>query len=174
MRSAGSPRRVGSWGASDARRQGNWGHQGVVTAVAFSRDGKTLATASGRQTKEGDPLPGEIKLWNPATGELGGSLADLEGHLGGVSSLAFSRDGKTLASGSGLADINLQTGTFHSGEVRIWDVARRQERQLLRGHTNFVAAVAFHPEGRNLATAGLDRLEAAWQAVKAEERKAKS
>jgi WD40 repeat protein len=64
------------------------GHQGSVESVAFSPDGKTLATASFDNT---------IKLWNPTTGNI---ISTLNGHQDRVWSVAFSPDGKTLATGS--------------------------------------------------------------------------
>jgi hypothetical protein len=64
------------------------GHTGSVVSVAWSPDGKTLASGSGDKT---------IKLWEAATGKL---LTTLEGHTGTVVSVAWSPDGKTLASGS--------------------------------------------------------------------------
>jgi WD40 repeat protein len=64
------------------------GHDDRVWCLAFSRDGKMLASGSADTT---------IKLWDAATGN---ALATLTGHTHWVISVAFSPDGKTLASGS--------------------------------------------------------------------------
>lgn len=73
-------------------------HAEAVDSVAFSPDGRTLASGSG---------DGSVHLWEVATGTLRYAL---EGHAGGVGSVAFNPDGRTLASG------NWNT-------VRLWDVA---------------------------------------------------
>src|SRR5438270_13573706 len=64
------------------------GHTGHVVSVAYSPDGKTLASAS---------YDGMLKLWDMATGK---ERATLKGHRGRVGSVASNRDGKTLASAS--------------------------------------------------------------------------
>jgi WD40 repeat protein len=75
----------------------------------------------------------------------------LTGHSGRVSSLAFSPDGQTLASGS--------TG----GGIILWDIASMQPRgETLTGHNGAVLSLAFNPDGRSLASFGSDDSIAVW------------
>ncbi|MER5383196.1 trypsin-like peptidase domain-containing protein [Streptomyces sp. NPDC002688] len=117
------------------------GHTDEVYAVAFSHDGRTLATGSADRT---------VRLWDPATGK---THAILKGHTGQVTSLAFSPDGRTLATGS--ADRT----------VRLWDAATGRTRATLEGHKAEVYTVAFSPDGRTLASGGVDRTVRLWDAA---------
>ena len=119
------------------------GHTKPVLGVAFSPDGKTLATASDDMA---------VRLWDVASGRARGQ--PLEGHTGLVLAVAFSRDGKTLATAS------------EDNTARLWDVAtRRALGQPLDGHTGPVGGVAFSRDGKTLATASEDKTVRLWNAI---------
>ena len=110
--------------------------------VAFSPDGKLLATAGG---------DGYVRLWNPATGHLVGAPLKADPR-DGVNAVAFSPDGKLLASGD------------MGGTVRLWDpVTGQPVGAAIRSVTLApVTAVAFSPDGKLLAAAGADRHVRLW------------
>ena len=117
------------------------GHSGPVNSVAFSRDGRTLASGSADKT---------IGLWNPDTGQWLGTLI---GHTGGVNSVAFSPDGRILASAS------------DDRTVRLWNPATGQLLRALTGHSAPVNSVAFSPDGRILASGSDDKTIRLWDPV---------
>ncbi len=123
-----------------------------VNALAFSRDGKLLATGSGEPSRGG-----AISLWDAATGALVRDLPKI--HSDAVLGLDFSPDGKLLASGA--AD----------KMARVTDLASGKVARTFEGHTHHVLAVSWSLDGRTLATAGADNLVKVWDAVSGEKKK---
>lgn len=117
------------------------GHKNGVFNVAFSPDGKYLATASK------DHL---VKLWDAATGN---EMRTYRGHTGAVYSVCFSPDGKRLASAS------------EDRSIRIWDAATDKELLRLEEHTSDAYHVVFSPDGKQLASCSSDKLVILWDAT---------
>jgi WD40 repeat protein len=184
--SAGSDRSTLVWDAQTGKRlQRLEGHRAQVMSVAFSPASDLLATGGqGRLNASSSQSPddfGEVKIWDLASGRERFALA---GHPLGVLSVAFSPDGKLLASACrdrtvklwdartgellrtlfGHADdvvavaFSSKMGTLATGSadrsIRVWNVADGKPLTVLRGHHLPVRALAFHPDGRHLTSSG--------------------
>jgi WD40 repeat protein len=122
------------------------GHVNEVNSLAFSPDGKTLASASTDRS---------ALLWDvadPATPRRLG--ASLEGHADEVRSVVFHPDGRTLATAS--ADRS----------IILWDVTDREHPARigapLLGHTDIVQAMAFSPDGAWMTSVSYDTTGIIW------------
>ncbi len=118
-------------------------HAGEISSVAWSPDGKTLASGSVDDT---------VKLWDVASGKSIATLKaePVEYELSHVTSVAWSPDGETLASAS------------FDTTIRLWDMTSRTNTATLEGHTDWVESVAWSPDGKTLASASVDKTCRLW------------
>jgi WD40 repeat protein/beta-lactamase regulating signal transducer with metallopeptidase domain len=132
------------------------GPTGGLYTIAFTRDGKTMATCGS------DTL---VRLWELPSGKLLKTLRpkqmDGDGPPLPVWSVAFSPDGKQVASCTGAFNQKDQPG-----RVQVWDVKTGEEVANLPGdkHTSLIVSVAFSPDGKWLATAGWEGVVNVWKA----------
>src|SRR5262249_35317454 len=123
-------------------------HDCIVLGLAFSRDGRRLATLGGEDKT--------LKLWDPLTAPLTGrEILKLRGHTYFGSCVVFSPDGRRLASSG------------WDGTIRIWDASPAsagQELLTLR-HEDEVWSVAFSPDGQRIASASFDKTMRLWDAA---------
>ncbi|RIK81129.1 MAG: hypothetical protein DCC68_09290 [Planctomycetota bacterium] len=121
-----------------------------VLALAWSPDGKTLATGSGQPSRSG-----QLKLWNVADGALVREFADA--HSDTIFALDFSPDGQSLAS--------CAADRF----MKVWDVAAGKLARGFEGHTGHVLGVTWKSDGRRLASCGADNAIKIWDFLTGEQ-----
>ena len=118
-------RRYGLWDVASGQARGILQDVGNVLAIAFAPDGSLLASAN---------QAGEVKLWEPGTGDLVRTIRVESDQLRCV---AFTPDSREIvAAGQGKV-------------IRVWDVATGQELLALEGHKAQVNALAFSPTARS-------------------------
>jgi eukaryotic-like serine/threonine-protein kinase len=156
-------------------------HDEAVGGIAFSADGKRLATSSAR---------GEVKIWDLATQREAVRIEPVGRYL---AHLKFSPDGRTLAgagsssrawvwntaTGSQVAELGdhglaalalafspdgrlLATTAMPADEALLWELPSGRKLASLKGHVQGVVSVAFSPDGKTLATASHDRKVKLW------------
>ena len=128
------------------------GHTNGVFGMAFSADGKWIASASDDQT---------VKVWNATTGVATLTLRGQSNWL--ISHVVFSPDGKRLALSG--RSISARGG---QGDVKVWDATTGQETLTLKGHSDEVLSVAFSPDGKTLVSAAGQTVKL-WDATSGQE-----
>ena len=186
LASAGIHNAVKLWDAATGRLRATLEHDTWAAAVAFSPDGKTLATGAAAAGGQ----PPQLKLWSI---ETHAPIMSFHGHAGaeGIYSVVFSPDGKTLASSAGDSTVTLwdvetgqpitsfqcdhpnpfaiafsPDGTLLAAaggdhdrvlpELKLWNTTTLKLQAKLEGHKYLVTGAAFSPDGRTLASGGVD------------------
>ncbi len=116
------------------------GHEGVVTAITVTPDGKRIVSGSHDRT---------IRVWDMETGAAIGNT--LEGHKGWVNAVAVTLDGKRIVSGS------------DDHTIRVWDLETGAAiGKPIKGHKNVVTAVAVTPDGKRIVSGSRDNTIRVW------------
>jgi WD40 repeat protein len=130
-------RKVHLWGLSPVRQRGQVSDARALNALAFSPEGRVVAVAAGLV----------VRLWDAATCA---ERATLRGHRRVVTDVAFTPDGRLLASAS------------TDGQVKLWDVAAARERAAYDWQVGPVTALALAPDGMRGACGGIKGALAVW------------
>lgn len=120
-----------------------------VLSLAYSPDGKTLATCGSPMRGHVDNEPGELTLWDTATWKP--RALPPQRDAGGLIGLAYSADGKWIAAGG------------YDQAVHVWDAATLESKAIYIGHDEIIWSVAFAPDGRSLASASGDGAIKIWR-----------
>jgi len=135
--STGSPSGFLQCSHKPAKANGFWFFNAI-----YSPDGNRIVSASSPDKT--------LKVRDAATGQ---EILTLKGHTEGVNSVAYSRDGKRIVSGS------------WDKTVKVWDAATGQETLSLKGHTRPVTSVVFSPDGNRIVSGSQDGTIKIWDAT---------
>lgn len=148
--SASYDRTVQVWNAKTGKTLVTYqGHAAPVWEVAWSPDSKRIVSGTGAAGANGPVTAhNSVQVWDATTGQ---TLLTYSGSSGQAYALAWSPDGKRIASGG---DDNI---------VRVWDASTGQTILQYRGHNDIVFKVAWSPDGTMIASASVDGTVQVWR-----------
>src|SRR6266566_2960270 len=123
------------------------GHTDYVFAVAWSPDGKLIASGGRDKTVQVWPVPQGAQVVDPAAE---GNVFTYRGHTTNVSTVAWSPDGKRIASGA------------WDNTVQVWEPTPESNTLTYKGHLSFVNTVAWSPDGKRIASGAWDNTVQVW------------
>lgn len=148
--STGHDSKVRVWDASTGREILVFtGHTSRADCIAFSRDGRRIASAGPDSLTSPRTRASTLRVWDASTGQ---ELLMLKGHIDGLAWVAFSPDGRRIASAG------------RDSTLRLWDASTGRETVVLKGHRFGLSDGAFSPDGRRLAVSGPDFMKV-WDAA---------
>jgi WD40 repeat protein len=152
--SASSDRTVKLWNIkANAEERSLAGHDNTVYTVGFSPDGKYAISAGGGRDTSEQKNDHAIRLWDLSTGR---QVQQVDGHTDAVMSLAVSRDGRYLLTGS------------RDETLKLWSIATGRELRTFRGYAAEVASVEFSA-GAPLMSASADGFIRIWDPAGAQQ-----
>jgi WD40 repeat protein len=161
---------VASWGSLEPGNLDIWdfnlkrsrwatiAHKNTIRAVAYSPDGRLLATAGSYEYVRTRQSYAEVRVWDTQTGK---EIRRFE-NKGEAFAVAFSPDSRSLATASGSSGSGASFRVAEPGHVRVYDVQTGALRWEQRAHSTAALCLAYDPTGRYLASSGYGNTIRLW------------
>ncbi len=158
------------------------GHTSEIKSLAFNFNGTTLASGGSDTTfdsdgkvREGGSSDTTVRLWDVRSGKV---IHTLKGHASEIDCLAFSADGKILASGgdgvrtaASAGEPSKAESTLSVTTIKLWDVEKGVETHTLSGHVGSLSSLRIKADGKTLVSASSDYVIKLWDIESGKEKR---